>query len=120
MKYIFLIGLLCICSSTNASPILEESRAMLEAMNAKEQYKVVALEAQAQLGIPASELNRFSERIFEEMARIYSEVYTLEELKGIRVFYESKAGKAFISKKSQLTEKYMAVVNKLATEYIAE
>jgi uncharacterized protein YijF (DUF1287 family) len=53
-------------------------------MNAKEQYKVVAIQAKEQLGLDSEQMLQFSDKIYEEMARIYSEVYTQEEMVQIK------------------------------------
>jgi hypothetical protein len=118
MKYISFLTLFLWTSLSVASPALDEAKALLDAMNAKEQYKVVAIQAKEQLGLDTEQMLQFSGKIYEEMARIYSEVYTPEELEAIRHFYESSAGQAFLTKKPQLTEKYMAVINQLASDFV--
>ena len=92
-----------------------EAVALLEAMNARARYEEVVLQMQKQLGtgtVPSD----LMDRIFNEMARIYSEVYTADELAAIREFYLSPAGQAFLRKQPLLTEKYVEVLKSLTTE----
>ena len=116
-----LLLLLCLVISANsfANDKLKEATALLNAMNAKESYQVAAEQVKSQMGIKTEKMHAFYERIFSEMALIYSEVYTLEELQGIRAFYESESGKAFLRKKPELTEKYIAILYRL-TEEVAQ
>jgi len=94
-----------------------EAVALLEAMNARARYEEVALQMQKQLGAEAGALpSDLLDRIFNEMARIYSEVYTADELAAIREFYLSPAGQAFLRKQPLLTEKYVEVLKSLTTE----
>ena len=94
-----------------------EAVALLEAMNARARYEEVALQMQKQLGAEAGALpSDLMDRIFNEMARIYSEVYTADELAAIREFYLSPAGQAFLRKQPLLTEKYVEVLKSLAAE----
>lgn len=41
--------------------------------------------------------------------KLYAEVFTEEELKGLISFYESPAGQAFVKKQPELTQKSMAL-----------
>ncbi|AFT95633.1 MAG: hypothetical protein Altm2KO_36060 [Alteromonas macleodii] len=118
MKFISFLSLFLWTSLSVASPELDEAKALLHTMNAKEQYKVVAIQAKEQLDLNSEQMLQFSDKIYEEMARIYSEVYTQEELEAIRQFYESSAGQAFLNKKPLLTEKYMSVINQLASDFV--
>ena len=94
-----------------------EAVALLEAMNARARYEEVVLQMQKQLGTEAGTApSDLMDRIFNEMARIYSEVYTADELAAIREFYLSPAGQAFLRKQPLLTEKYVEVLKSLTTE----
>lgn len=44
-----------------------------------------------------------------EMARIYAEVFSAEELKGITDFYKSSAGKAFLDKQPEIMRRSMEI-----------
>ena len=94
-----------------------EAVALLEAMNAKARYKEAMAQLEKQMGInPESLPSDFGDRIFNEMARIYSEVYTAEELAAIKEFHLSPAGQAFLAKQPLLAEKYVQVLSSLMTE----
>jgi len=43
---------------------------------------------------------------------------TEEELVGVREFFESPAGKAFMAKRALLTEKYVEVLDTILTEQL--
>lgn len=68
-------------------------------------------------------VSAFQKKVMEEMmagltgadlktdvAKIYSEVFTKEELQGLGTFYQSPMGKAFSDKQPELTEKMNAVI----------
>ena len=94
-----------------------EAVALLEAMNARARYEEVVLQMQKQLGTEAGTVpSDLMDRIFNEMARIYSEVYTADELAAIREFYLNPAGQAFLRKQPLMTEKYVEVLKSLTTE----
>ena len=96
-----------------------EAVALLEAMNARARYKEAMLQMEKQMGVEAGSLpSDLMDRVFDEMARIYSEVYTAEELAAIREFYLSPPGRAFLEKQPLLAEKYIGVVNAIMTEYL--
>lgn len=118
MKKTIVILLFLLCyKSVFATENYNEAVAMLNAMQARASYKVAMEQFKEKLGISSEGfVEKYGNRIFHEMARIYSEVYSQKELSEIRKFYESKAGKAFLNKKPLLTEKYMEVLQKLILE----
>jgi hypothetical protein len=96
-----------------------EAVALLDAMNARARYEEAfdQLERQTGIELEADEARRaLMNRIFDEMARIYAEVYTAEELAAIRAFFESAAGQAFLAKTPLLTQKYMEIATTLVGE----
>jgi len=48
----------------------------------------------------------------------YRFIHTEEELVGVREFFESPAGKAFMAKRALLTEKYVEVLDTILTEQL--
>jgi hypothetical protein len=96
-----------------------EAVALLEAMNARARYEEAFNQLEWQIGSGAEADARrraLMNRIFDEMVRIYAEVYTAEELAAIRAFFESAAGQAFLAKTPLLTEKYLEVATTLVAE----
>jgi len=55
-------------------------------------------------------------RMKTEMARIYAETFTPDEIKGITAFYKSPAGQAFLDKQPILMQKSMAMSQRLMME----
>ena len=53
------------------------------------------------------------QQIQKEMATIYAEVFTEDDLKGIIEFYKSPAGKAFLDKQPEIMQKSMQVNQKM-------
>ena len=45
--------------------------------------------------------------MYEKMAKVYMEIYTTEDIKGMIVFYESPVGKKMSEKSGELTQKTM-------------
>lgn len=118
--FIVLIPLLVLVlppSTVLAADAYTEAVALLEAMNARARYKEAMVQLEKQMGVKADSLpSDLGDRIFNEMARIYSEVYTVEELAAIKEFHLSPAGQAFLAKQPLLAEKYIAAFSALATE----
>lgn len=88
------------CQFASASnPNLDEAEALLDAMRAKQSY-MQAIEQFAPLIPPnTTSLQELYDHIYNEMARIYSEVYSATELQAMRKFFESPSGQAFLDKK---------------------
>lgn len=72
-----------------------------------------------------------SDAMRQDFARIYSEVYTKDELSGMAAFYETTAGQAWNRKQPEVQQKLMQVLmprvmqgmpaaQKLATDYIRQ
>ncbi|MEM9160807.1 MAG: DUF2059 domain-containing protein [Verrucomicrobiota bacterium] len=97
----------------NEESAFVEARRLMEAMHAEQSYakaweeftEELDLEENA-LGLSEDEIGELWKAVFERMVEIYAEVYTREELRGIRKFFESDAGKGFLSKKDDLAERY--------------
>lgn len=53
------------------------------------------------------------EKIEPELKKIYSETYTIEELKGLIKFFQSPIGKKFTLKEPQMQQKVMEVFQKM-------
>jgi hypothetical protein len=101
-----------------AADAYTEAVALLEAMNARARYKEAMDQLEKQMGVKADSLpSDLGDRIFDEMARVYSEVYTAEELAAIREFHLSPAGQAFLAKQALLAEKYIGALKTITTEY---
>ncbi len=49
----------------------------------------------------------------QEMARIYAEVFTADELTGIADFYRSSAGRAFLEKQPEIMQRSMEINQKM-------
>jgi hypothetical protein len=55
-------------------------------------------------------------RMKAEMAQIYGETFTTEEIKGLTTFYKSPAGQAFLDKQPIVMQKTMAMSQKMMME----
>jgi hypothetical protein len=55
-------------------------------------------------------------RMKPEYVRLYDETFTLEELKGITAFYRSPAGKAFVDKLPQVTQRAIEIGQRVVAE----
>ncbi len=75
-----------------------DAEALLDAMRARESY-AKTIEQFTRFLPDTVSVQQWYDRIYNDMARIYSEVYTAEELQGIRSFYESPVGQAFLNKR---------------------
>lgn len=111
---VLIIGIVMMPIATANS--MDEAVALLKAMNTKQKIEVAIDQFSQQMDIDLRLAEDTSERLFNEKARIYAEVYTQEELRGIRLFYESSAGKAFLAKESQLSQKYLEFIRELMAE----
>ncbi len=132
MKYIscmivILIFLFNINSyATDKGKSLKEAEALLNAMRAMDAYKQTVDRFSERFPEYSTALNneaakrRLFELIYKEMVQIYSEVYTDEELVGIRKFFQSNAGKAFLDKKPLLTKKYMDALGRILGKWKEE
>jgi uncharacterized protein len=59
-------------------------------------------------------------KLREAMVNSYADVYTLEELRGIRDFYRSPAGVAFLAKAPQASERVLPVQQTLMAPFMKE
>ena len=110
--------------ATSRADAYAEAVALFDAMNARARYEEAMSQIRRQPALAAkldpTVENELMDRVFNEMVRIYSEVYTEEELVGIRAFFESPAGKAYLAKSPQLSAKYSEVMNAIVTEVLQQ
>ncbi len=57
---------------------------------------------------------------YDKMAKVYMEVYTKEDVKGLLAFYETPVGKKICSKSEELTLKSMTEGQQWATEIMQD
>lgn len=59
-------------------------------------------------------------RLFDAMAPVYAEIFTLEELEGLVAFYESDIGQSLMRKSYESGPEIMAAVNAIMPELLVE
>ena len=66
----------------------------------------------------AEAVGQMTPRIFEAMAPVYAEIFTLQELQDLVAFYESPTGVAFVSKSYEALPQITAAVNGIMPEIL--
>jgi uncharacterized protein len=66
----------------------------------------------------AEAVGQIMPRMFEAMAPVYAEIFTLQELEDLVAFYESPTGLAFVSKSYEALPQITAAVNAIMPEIL--